>query len=66
MVDMNDIRKKNDAELAQFIQEERDKVREERFKAPGTRKASVIHSAKQNIARALTEANARRNATNVK
>lgn len=57
---MQDIRKKSDAELTELVNEGRKKIREERFKDKFGRKASIIRDAKTEIARALTELNARR------
>lgn len=59
---MQDIRKKTDKELTELVEKGRETVREERFKDKLSRKANVIHSAKKDTARALTELNARRNA----
>lgn len=60
MVTMNDIKKKSDAELTDFITEQREVARSERFKDAFSKKAGTIRTAKQNIARALTEQTARR------
>lgn len=60
MIHMQDIRKKSDAELTELVNEGRKKIREERFKDKFGRKASIIRDAKTEIARALTELNARR------
>jgi ribosomal protein L29 len=57
---MQDMRKKTDAELTDLVQSARNTVREERFKDKFSRKASIIRSAKTEIARALTELSARR------
>lgn len=60
MTNMQDIRKKSDAELTELVAKARETVREERFKDKFSRKASVITNAKTDIARALTELTARR------
>lgn len=60
MTKMEDIKKKSDAELTELVQTARETVREERFKDKFSRKASIIKSAKTEIARALTELSARR------
>lgn len=57
---MQDIQKKSDAELTEMVQEARETVRQERFKDKFSRKANIIRNAKTEIARALTELNARR------
>ena len=64
MKDMQDIKKKSDAELAEFIESERATLRSERFKDAFSRKAGTIRAAKLNIARALTEQTARRKSIN--
>jgi ribosomal protein L29 len=56
----SDIQKKTDAELAILVNENRETLRQERFKDKFTRKASVIKNAKQTIAQALTELTSRR------
>jgi len=61
MTNMQDIKKKSDAELTELVQTARTTVREERFKDKFGRKASIIRNAKTEIARALTELTARRN-----
>lgn len=66
MTDMKDIKKKSDADLSSFITDEREKVRAERFKDKFTKKAGTIRAAKKNVARALTEVNARRRTPNAK
>lgn len=55
-----DIRKKSERDLEEFVREQREILRQERFKDKVSRKASVIHGAKADIARALTELTARR------
>ena len=60
MINMQDVRKKTDAELTELVATARQTVREERFKDKFSRKASVIATAKTEIARALTELSARR------
>jgi ribosomal protein L29 len=61
MTNMQDIQKKSDAELVEFTQSGREAVRGERFKDKFSKNANVIHSNKKDVARALTELNARRN-----
>ncbi len=58
---MQDLRKKSDAELASAVNEARKTIQSERFKDTFSRKPSLIHKSKKEIARALTELNARRN-----
>ena len=60
MTKMQDIQKKSDAELTDLVQAARETVRQERFKDRFSRKANIIRTAKTEIARALTELNARR------
>ena len=60
MTNMQDIRKKSEAELAEVVQTARETLRQERFKDKFARKASIIRNAKTEIARALTELTARR------
>jgi ribosomal protein L29 len=60
MTKMEDIKKKSDAELADMVKTAREAVRQERFKDKFSRKAGIIRGAKTEIARALTELNARR------
>lgn len=60
MTNMSDIRKKTDTELVELVEKSRETVRAERFKDKFSRKASVITSAKKEIARALTELSTRR------
>lgn len=56
-----DIQKKNDAELTELVMTSRETLRAERFKDKFSKKASIIKTAKQSIAQALTEQTARRN-----
>ncbi|MEY2665331.1 MAG: hypothetical protein RLZZ480_436 [Candidatus Parcubacteria bacterium] len=58
---MEDLRKKSDAELAAAVTEARKVIHGERFKDTFSRKPSMIHKSKKEVARALTELNARRN-----
>ncbi len=60
MTQMQDIRKKSEAELSKLVQDARQAVREERFKDKFSRKASTVRNAKTEIARALTELSTRR------
>ncbi len=60
MTNMQDLRKKSDAELATKVQDARKAVQDERFKDAFSRKANIIRSSKKDIARGLTELTARR------
>lgn len=60
MTNMQDLRKKSDAELAQAVQDSRKTIQDERFKDTFSRKAGTIRKAKKEVARALTELTARR------
>lgn len=61
MTSMKDIQKKNDKELASFVNEKREETRAFRFgvAGAGTRDVRKVRTAKKEIARALTEMNAR-------
>lgn len=61
MTDMKDIAKKNDKDLAAFVTEKREELRHFRFgvAGAGTRDVKKARTAKKEIARALTEQNAR-------
>jgi ribosomal protein L29 len=61
MTNMQDIQKKSDQELVELTQASREAVRTERFKDKFSKNALVIRSNKKEVARALTELNARRN-----
>lgn len=63
MTNMQDIRKQSDGELVEFVQKGREAVREERFKDKFSKNAGNIRLNKKDVARALTELNARRNAS---
>ena len=52
---------KSDRDLAELVAAARETIRAERFKDAFSRKASVIRTAKLEIARALTELTKRRN-----
>lgn len=56
-----DIQSKTDAELIELVVSNRETLRAERFKDKFSKKASIIKTAKETIARALTEQTARRN-----
>ncbi len=60
MIDMQDIKKKSDAELTELIEAQRATLRAERFKDAFSRKAGTVRAAKLTIARALTEQTERR------
>jgi len=57
MTDYKDIKKKNDTDLAAFIAQMREEVREFRFNiaGAGTRDVRKVRAAKKDIARGLTE-----------
>lgn len=63
---MSEIVKKTDAELVELVEKSRETLREERFKDKFSRKASIIKTAKKEIAQALTEMSARQNKVSVK
>jgi ribosomal protein L29 len=58
---MKDIRNKNIKDLVKFIAEKREEIRTLRFKAAGSgmRDTKSINAAKKELARGLTELNAR-------
>ena len=60
MTNMQDLRKKSDAELATKVQDARKAVQDERFKDAFSRKANIIRSSKKDVARSLTELTTRR------
>jgi ribosomal protein L29 len=66
MTKMSEISTKTDAELIEMVNTSRETVRAERFKDKFSRKASVINSAKREIARALTVLSARRHNNDAK
>ena len=57
----SDIQKKTDAELSELVISSREVLRAERVKDKFSKKASIIRTAKETVAQALTEINARRN-----
>jgi ribosomal protein L29 len=61
MSNMKEIRKKNDGEIAAYVTEKREEVRSFRFGTAGaaTRNVRSVRTAKKEIARSLTELNAR-------
>jgi len=61
MTNMQDIRNKSDKELVELTNTSREAVRAERFKDKFSKNANVIRSNKKDVARALTELNARQN-----
>ena len=63
MKSMQDIRKQSDKELVELVTKGREAVRGERFKDKFSKNAGVIRTNKKAVARALTELNVRRNAT---
>ena len=62
MTNYKDIKKKNEKELASFVAEKREEARSFRFHVAGagTRDVRKIRSAKKDVARGLTELNARK------
>ena len=61
MTSMKDIAKKSDKDLTAFVQEKREEIRHFRFgvAGAGTRDVKKARTAKKEVARALTEQNAR-------
>ena len=55
-----DIQKKSDVELTDLIVSTRERLRAENFKDKFSKKASIIRTAKNTIARALSEVGVRR------
>lgn len=57
MTSMKDIQKKNDKDLAAFVEEKREEARSFRFSTAGagTRDVRAVRTAKREIARGLTE-----------
>ncbi len=66
MTKMSEIRKKTEAELVELVHTTRETLRVERFKDKFSRKSSNINTAKQVIARSLTELTARRKSNDTK
>jgi len=68
MSSQKDIQKKSDQELQDHIAEKREEVRKFRFgtAGAGTRDVRAVRTAKKEIARSLTELNARLTASNAK
>ncbi len=62
MSDYKEIQKKSDAELVKLVQENREALRTARFGTAGAGSADVgkVRTAKKEIARCLTELNARK------
>lgn len=62
MSNYKDLQKKNDKDLVVFVKEQRETLRKARFGAAGAGSADVkeVRTAKKNIARSLTELNARK------
>lgn len=54
MTDMKDIKKMNDKDLASFVAEKRESIREARFNH-ASRDVRAVRAAKKEVARALTE-----------
>ena len=57
----SDIKTKTDAELVELVESNRETLRAERFKDKFSKKASIIKTAKETVAQALSEQTARRN-----
>ena len=66
MTNYKDIQKKNDKDLAAFVNEKREEVRQFRFgvAGAGTRDVRKVRTAKKEVARGLTELNTRKQSTN--
>ena len=62
MSNYKDIQKKKDTDLVAFVKEQREILRKARFGAAGAGNADVkaVRTAKKDIARSLTELNARK------
>lgn len=62
MSNYKDIQKKSDAEIVSFVKEQRESLRKTRFGAAGAGSSDVkaVRTAKKDIARSLTELNARK------
>ncbi len=63
MTNMRDIKKQSDKDLVELVSKSREAIREERFKDKFSKNANAIRSNKKDVARSLTELNARRNST---
>ena len=59
MTNMQDLQKKSDAELVEVAHAARKAAQDERFKDAFSRKPAVIQKSKKEVARVLTELNAR-------
>jgi ribosomal protein L29 len=66
MTKMSDMKKKSESELVELVNTTRETLRAERFKDKYSRKASIIRTAKLEIARALTLLSALRRNKDVK
>jgi len=62
MSNYKDIQKKNDVDLVSFVKEQRETLRKARFGAAGAGNSDVkaVRTAKKDVARSLTELNARK------
>lgn len=60
---MQDIRKQSERDLVELVTKSREAVRAERMKDKFSKNAGIIRSNKKDVARALTELNARRNSS---
>ncbi len=62
-----EIKKKSDSELVDYVNQQREIIRNFRFNTSGSanRDVSSFHSAKKEVARALTEINSRSRANKV-
>lgn len=63
MTNMQDIRKQSERDLVELVTKSREAVRAERMKDKFSKNAGIIRSNKKDVARALTELNARRNSS---
>jgi ribosomal protein L29 len=62
MSNYKDIQKKSDTEIVSFVKEQRESLRKGRFAGAGAASADVkvVRTARKDIARSLTELNARK------
>jgi ribosomal protein L29 len=60
---MQDIRNKSDQELVELVAKSREELRVQRFKDKFSKDSKTIHTNKKEVARVLTELNARRSKT---
>jgi len=62
MSNYKDIQKKSDSEIVSFVQEQRETLRKARFAGAGagTSDVKAVRTARKDVARSLTELNARK------